>query len=386
MKLNSRTGKHNDQVWELLGTEVLAPLLHDFARWLHRQALQDGVDQLFFMARDGYMLQRAYQAVIPEQEQLPNYYMHASRRMFNFPTISTLDDRAMRFLIGDRAKIPVGQYLDRIGLDTSATEAAIKAAGFSGAHTVVKSTNFDKLKSLFEKLEPQVLASAEIERSRLLRYAKSLAEWDGRRSAVIDVGWHGSMQISLRQALELPAYQLRGYYFGLHTGIEGRGVDEIMTAYLDETRLADWLVCWLTFRRSREIFEIFFTGREASIIGIEETAPGQFKAVREMLRMPGYVARNLDIMQNAAMGAVRQANLSRGQVLRRLVRLMSWPTRVEADALGGVPHMEGFGGYGRSAYVARPRYGLLGYLRRMGQLVHDLRKTFWRPGFIRRLW
>jgi hypothetical protein len=386
MNYRVATGKSSDQIWEQLGEQILAPLLHDFVWWLHRQALRDGVDQLFFLARDGYMLQKAYQAVIPTQEQLPNYYMYASRRVFNFPSITKLDERALRFLMGDRVEMPVGRYLERIGLDAPEVEAAVRAVGFESSQSLVLQTDFHRLKQLFRRLEPQVLASAAAERRRLLRYADSMANWDGRKSALVDIGWHGNLQVSLRKVMGLPADRLRGYYFGLHTGIKARSAGEKMRAYLDETRLADWVVCWLTFRRSREVFEIFFTGRESSIVGIGEPSPGQFEAIREGLKMPAEMAYKLDVLQDAAMKSVRGVNYSRSEVLRRLVRLMSLPSRAEADALGDVPHTEGFGGYGRSDYLARPRYSLRGYLRRVGQLAHDWRKTFWRPGFVRRLW
>src|SRR5476649_956113 len=104
-------------VFELLGRQSLAPLLESLVLWLHEQAKQDGVTQLLFLARDGYMMQRAYQAVIPASQQIPNQYMYASRRLFNLAAIRQLDEAAMHFLIGDNVVMPVGRYLERAGLD-----------------------------------------------------------------------------------------------------------------------------------------------------------------------------------------------------------------------------------------------------------------------------
>jgi hypothetical protein len=377
--------KDNREVFAAIGRETLGPLLHSFALWLHEQARRDGAERLFFLARDGYMMQQAYRAAIPEAERIPNQYMYASRRLLNFPAIKQIDDKSLHLLMGDRVAMPVEQYLRRIGLDRGEFTAELREAGFHGPTQVVRQRDWPKLRRLFELLERQIVLAAEQERRLVLRYADSLADWDLLKCGVVDIGWHGSLQESLREVLELPSGMLHGYYFGLHASAGHTG--ERMKAYLDERRAADVYSSWRTFRRCREIFEVFFTGREGSIIGLNETAPGVFEATKEAYVMPAEKAGLLDLLQGEALDSIKNAQREpkRGEVLRRLRRLLSRPTRAEAEALGDIPHMEGFGGYGRMAPLARPRHRLRHYLRRPGSLMYEFRKTFWRPGFIARL-
>ena len=79
------------------------------------------------------------------------------------------------------------------------------------------------------------------------------------------------------------------------------------------------------------------------------------------------------------------ARTSRRVALREATRLLSRPTFIEAKCLGDIPHQEGFGGLGRLEQLARPRYSLTGYMAHLPALVWDVRKTFWRSGFMARL-
>jgi hypothetical protein len=374
-------------VFEGLGRHSLAPILQSLVLWLHEQALRDGVTQLLFLARDGYMVQRAYQAVIPEAQQIPNQYMYASRRLFNLAAIRQLDEAAMHFLIGDNVMMPVGRYLERAGLDPNDCMAEIVAAGFGqGINSLVLGGDEPKLRKLFSLLEKSVLGQAEQERQRLRLYADSLADWQNQTCGVVDIGWHGSLQASLRNVLDIDEADLHGYYLGLHLGARRRNTQP-MGAYLDESRRGDFWTYHNTIRRCVEIFELFFAHTDGSIIGLRRTTSGTFEPVREARRLPAEVRDCLVAAQEAAIDELHKhpKHWSRRAVIREMTRLLSRPSASEARCLGNIPHQEGFGGFGRLAQLARPRYTLRGYLVHLPELIWDIRKTFWRRAFIVRL-
>jgi hypothetical protein len=377
--MSSREG-----VFEAVGREALGPLLHSYALWLHERAREDRVEKLFFLARDGYMMQQAYRAAVPVAEQIPNEYMFASRRLFNFAAIKRIDAGSLHLLMGDRVEMPVGQYLKRIGLEVNDYLNELQEAGFSSPDQVVTAADRPELQALFEALEGPIVKAARRERALVLRYAKQLANWGRERCAIVDIGWHGSLQESLRVVLGLPRGQLHGYYFGLEaTSVAG----EKMAAYLDERRPGQWYSSWRTFKRCRELFEVFFTrSLEGSIVGLEEVEPGRFEPIRDIVTMPAATARGIDALQLEAVAQISAGKpLPRREVLRRLRRLLSRPTTAEAAVLGDIPHQEGFGGYGREDKLASPRYGLRQYLLRPGALISELRTTFWRAGYLARL-
>jgi hypothetical protein len=369
-----------------LGRTTLAPLLGSFVWWLHEQAKHDGITRLLFLARDGYMVQQAYRAIIPPDEQLPNQYMYASRRLFNFAAIRRLDKTALHFLIGDNVDMPVGHYLGRIGLEPALYLTHIKKAGFSnGPETPVTSQNRDCLQALFMNLEEPIIKAAAAERVRLKAYAGQMIT-PNEITAVVDIGWHGSLQTSLADVLGTEPKNVRGYYLGLHFGAH-RQDGSTMKAFLDESRLGDLWLYRKTLRQCVELFELFFASTEGSVIGLRRDSSGAFEAAREPQSLPPHVREHIIALQDAALIALRQnpRPLKKQQALRPVARLLLWPTAAEAQTLGDIPHQEGFGGYGRFQQLARVPRGIVFYARHPGRFWHDWRTAFWRRGFLVRL-
>lgn len=374
-------------VFASLGREILAPLLEHYARWLHEQARRDGVNHLLFLARDGYMMQRAYQAVIPPGEQIANTYMFASRRLCNLAAIRSLDGPALRFLLGDHPVMPVARYLERVGLNAHLYQREVVQAGFAdGIETIVTKHEATALRDLMMALERPVLAVAEAERRRLKAYADSLADWDTATCGVVDIGWHGSLQASLRQVLGLEPGSLQGYYLGLHYGVSRSGPDR-RKAFLDESKPTEFWLYINTFRRCVELFELLFAEPAGSIVGLREGPEGTFAALREPDHDDTAARASLGAAQAGCLQVLQAggSGIRRNEMLRRVRRLMGRPTAVEAAAIGDIVHQEGFGGHGRLEFLARPHYSLRGYLGHPRELVWDVRKAFWRRGFLVRL-
>lgn len=372
-------------VFEEAGVVAVAPLLYSFAHWLHLAARRDGVTKLLFLARDGYLLQQAYEAVIPSEEQVAHRYMYASRRLFNLAAIRELDEPALKFLIGDRVEMPVANYLRRAGLAPDEHRAAIVAAGFTDEQTVVAAHDYGRLRQLILSLEKPVLAVAAGERRRLKAYADTLVDWDLDHCAVVDVGWHGSLQGSLVGVLGLPPASLRGYYLGLHFGSRKRG-GVPREAFIDESRPNDFWLYQKTIRRCVEFFELCLSESEGSIYGLRQQGAA-FVPLRESKSAAPAVTAGLRVLQAAAIGALasQPVDLRRQEAWRGVERLLSHPTSGQARCFGDIVHQEGFGGEGRLQSLAAPRYTLAGYIRHPFIFMADWRGAFWRRGFIARL-
>lgn len=372
-------------VFEEAGVVAVAPLLYSFVHWLHLAARRDGITKLLFLARDGYLLQQAYRAVIPAEEQVAHHYMYASRRLFNLAAIRELDEPALKFLIGDRVEMPVANYLRRAGLAPDECRAAIVAAGFADDQTVVAAHDRGRLRQLILSLEKPVLAVAAAERCRLKAYADTLVDWDLDRCAVVDVGWHGSLQGSLAGVLGLPPASLQGYYVGLHFGAHKRG-GVPREAFLDESKPNDFWLYQKTIRRCVEFFELCLSESAGSIYGLRQQGAA-FVPLREGQSAAPAVTTGLQALQAAAVAALasQPADQTRQQAWRGVERLLSHPTLDQARCFGDIVHQEGFGGAGRLQQLAAPRYTLAGYVRHPLLFMTDWRGAFWRRGFTARL-
>lgn len=66
-------------VSQKIGYEVLGPILYGFCNWLNNQIRQDNIDKIFFLSREGKLLQRAYGELFPNSS-IPQRYLMVSRQ------------------------------------------------------------------------------------------------------------------------------------------------------------------------------------------------------------------------------------------------------------------------------------------------------------------
>ena len=57
----------NDESAFRIGFSILGPFIYSFCKWVHKIKEEKGIDKLFFLARDGYLLVNAYRLLYPEQ-------------------------------------------------------------------------------------------------------------------------------------------------------------------------------------------------------------------------------------------------------------------------------------------------------------------------------
>ena len=196
-----------------IGYAIVGPLIVSFAQWLARHATEDGVDRLYFLAREGQILHRVYEALRRLTGEGPeSHYLVVSRRAVTVPLLEGADD------IRELAKThffpnTLAMFLfERYGLTiTDGDIADYEQLGLwkAGELVEVRGKNTEHLKPLLDYLEPRILAKAQAEKPALLEYLKSVGCGQGDRVAVVDVGYSATIQGRLNRLLGNP---VDGYY------------------------------------------------------------------------------------------------------------------------------------------------------------------------------
>lgn len=65
------------------GYSNFGPLLYGFCLWLKENVKKNDIDNIYFLARDGYIIKKAYEKIFGEQDNI--YYLEASRRSLRVP-------------------------------------------------------------------------------------------------------------------------------------------------------------------------------------------------------------------------------------------------------------------------------------------------------------
>jgi hypothetical protein len=189
---------------EELGYCVFGPLLSAFAIWLARQAQSAGLQQLCFLAREGWALQPLYELIretCPERSLPPSRYLYASRRsVLMAQQAQGLEPDVV--LRGPAFRGTLDQLLQaRLGF--------VDEAG--AQRDIVLPRDADLVRSELLQRREAIEIQAGREADAMLGYlqAAGLAEL---RTAVVDVGYRATIQKGLQKVL---GRGLDGFYMGI---------------------------------------------------------------------------------------------------------------------------------------------------------------------------
>ncbi|MGL5881617.1 MAG: HAD family hydrolase, partial [Xenococcaceae cyanobacterium] len=199
-----QNGSSENNFWYDLGFKNLGVLFLSFSAWLKEETKQNGIEKIFFLSRDGYIMKRVYDLLARIDDCAPNAeYLYASRRALNIPGIVELDEVALNFLLGGTSVLKVSQFLERAGLEASRYQDKLQQVGLSDLNEkIIAPWQFQKLKNFYQLIAKDIKEVADLEREKLAKYLDSVGFFDRQKVAVVDIGWHGSMQYSLSRIVK----------------------------------------------------------------------------------------------------------------------------------------------------------------------------------------
>lgn len=371
-----------------IGFSVLGPMLVGFSQWLHQTALDHRTRRLAFLSREGALLKRAYEHLWGP-EAVDSTYVYASRRMMNLTSIDSFGSQELDFLCASGAPLRAEDYVRRFvpAIPRGTVAQAASQVGIS-PREFLEPKDSARLRALFLKLEHEILALTKAERSVVVEYLREegLSHPD---TAVVDVGWQGSIQGALRKLMNNP--ELGGYYFGIHPTAKTQGRSE-MHGYVDG-RLpgsqGEWQRhCLLP---GVEVVELMFANPlEPSILTVSRV-DGEFVPVYSAERVSDRDSVVITQMQESALDFVRGYRDLRDTLpvvlwpqpldssLTLLGELVMKPTAAQAAALGGLLHDNSLGV--RSSPLAMPSRSRRHYWWNPLRHQRDFDRAWWKAGF-----
>lgn len=198
---------------ELLGYNVIGPLLTHFVTWLRERAQRDGIDRLYFLAREGKLLKSAFDLWSErEPSAVQSHYLVLSRRAVSVPQLQDFKDvltlARPNYFSGTLENL----IKARFGVQLSESDLqALDNLGLWKAGQLLDISNGDvsHIEPVLRHLLPRILEQAAHEAPALQRYLADSGLADGGAVAVVDVGYSGTIQRHLNAFL---AHPINGYY------------------------------------------------------------------------------------------------------------------------------------------------------------------------------
>lgn len=213
------SNRHDDSrsYYYTFGFERFGPLLYGFVDWLYHEMKKDDIHQALFLSRDGFIMKKAYEHLGYDRD-IPCSYFEASRRSMRVPTYyAGSSQNCFDMLSMAHKEVTMKQILDFWGLRMEDYHEKAKKYGFEedvlyDRNAIMENQQFI---AFYNEIWPDIEKNSAEESDELQRY---LDKYDfSQRTAIIDIGWRGTMQKNLIRSLKRWGIHSNvvGYYVGI---------------------------------------------------------------------------------------------------------------------------------------------------------------------------
>lgn len=357
----------------------LSLTLYCFIQRLHAKLLQDGVRDVFFLAREGQFLKRLFDGYQASQGcsdnlRIRSHYFLASRRATFLPSLDSLDKERFHMLFRQYTTLSGKEFL--LNLDMSDLADAL-IPDLPDLDLDARQDDFPS-STVYRALLAHPLFRQEYEQRRQQALA-GLGQYLGAfpmqapeaaTLALVDVGWKGTIQDNLSRALSrLPGKaptKIAGYYLGLvaHGAATPENSKTGLLFDIDHRRRRHYAV----FNENRSLFESVLAADHGSARRYVPASAGQPAMVEcsdfEETELFQQVIAPLQTRIRSVFQALDALLAVRGHETdwllraaeRHHLRMVLYPTQLEMDWFSGIFHIENFGVFERSEFASSRRH------------------------------
>jgi hypothetical protein len=349
---------------------VVAPFVIGNLLWTLEVARRDGIDELFFVARDGQILCDVARELAPKvgyQGRLT--YIYGSRQAWALASITDRTDVAIDSLIPSQGDVPATLEMVLRRLDLSPEEIAepLKTVGLTSESWARNMTpdETDRLRLLVRD-DPDIrwLVRDRAKQSRdvVLSYLEQVGAVTDKPIGFVDLGTGATLFNALSAILATVGQPApTGFYFGLRSHLPNAGFGRPLTYVRDE----DERVGFLRTPGLLTLVELACTADHGSVVGYSDDA-GVLEPTFSKQGNEPVVDWGLPIVRETIRRVANELLLSpdlvgldsidlRPAVLDVFDLFWNSPTRAEAVAWGAYPFEDGWGDDAYRHPIAEPQ-------------------------------
>lgn len=162
-----------------------------YCRFIHEYAMKNNCNRIIFLARDGYILKKAYEMMYPEHSEQCRYMYWSRLAATKLASGHYKYDYFRRFLYH---KLNQGYTLKDI-FHTMEIDFLLEKSDLN-YNTELTDMNVMKIEGFLNEHWTEIQESYEVQQLAARQYAESLIG-DSRKALAVDIGWAGSGAIAL---------------------------------------------------------------------------------------------------------------------------------------------------------------------------------------------
>lgn len=323
------------------------PVLFSYVWWVLQQAQKREYRTLYFLARDGYLLREIAQKFC-QRFCLPIEcrYLYCSRSSLRMPSYHLIGQETYDLLLLGGYHVTMCSLLQRAGLNEKERHQVYVDCGLDGADEQ-QLLNRAQLDSIRLSLKKSKCYWDLVQEKSILAYKDTIGymRQEGLlaqdRAVLVDSGWTGSMQRSLRQLLQSSDFdgELTGFYFGMYARPKSPEDGTYLPWYFNGNGNTTDKILFCN-----NLFECLLMAPHGMTVGytkqnglfVPTLLPGPDK--NETERICAQIERILNYTDNRLSQIVFDDfddKTIKGDIRWRIHRYMAHPTREEAAFYGG---------------------------------------------------
>lgn len=207
-----------------LSKQKVAPVLYAYVGWIIDEAIKRKIETLYFLARDGYILRKIAQRICCERKlSIQCRYLYCSRMSLRMPTYHFIGEEAYQLIFLDGYHVSLQSIFERVVLPENAWLKVIREAGICDDIDLKCELTAEQIQYYKEKLLnseyfiEHIMDTSKHAYKSTIQYFRQEGLLEQEHLALVDSGWTGSMQRSIRQLLQSVGWKndLTGFYFGM---------------------------------------------------------------------------------------------------------------------------------------------------------------------------
>lgn len=381
-QLQSVIGNFSQKSWSpyfQYGFECIGPMLYGFCTWLHKRSVTIGCKQLFFLSRDGYIMQLAYNRLFKENA-LPNNYMYVSRKslfgsqVWMNPYLEDILKQETPYHYWN-----VDELCEMLDINKDFGYKVWLSCGLAKEERLIKKRllNDKRVTNFFERVKPIMLSTSKKKFEIIVDYLRQ--ENFRGQVGIVDVGWAGAIQRYLQRISEHVNWDISiyGFYLGLKP-VTVMGVNA--EAYIPQKERPS-MFC-------SNLMEYPFTKNEGTTKDYCRKTNGTIEPIIATYEFEDMIDKEFTKdMQQGAMYFIELMECGYGvqpinwQIgYHNVKNVTKHPRFSDVCLLGGLSHVN----HGQKHYLAEPDK-LLKYIFDPQKLKIDLADSGWKIGFLKKL-
>lgn len=337
---------------------------------LYSRLIEQGVEQVYFLSREGQPLKRMFDIYRDRVGgQMASHYLEVSRRSTLLPSLGSLAEEGFETLFRQYRSISLFEFLSSLGLEAQMRSIAI-ALGLPEGAEATREDDFPTSQT-FRALKALPLFQDMYESERLARrraFIAYLEELSGGtlppRLFIVDVGWKGTIQDNLFALLcrngDTTVHAVTGYYIGLVAAGAASPSNDKYGLLFSSVGITS--PKFRVFNENRALFEVVLAADHGSIVTYETTSDGHAKAIRGEFEEGEMLAREVFPVQRQLFEHFERLlkeihvsgkgrTLAFEEVVRMHARMVFKPTLSERAWFSSVFHVENYGVFERSSFA-----------------------------------